>query len=85
MIAKYVEAQYVVEAQAVLLLVDGPGGEFRTQIPRCDFGPSKITFGNRTEDEITEAMNEYVATMNEKYKGKDITVTNEMEEAKEKE
>ena len=68
--AKLLDAQYVKEAQSVLMLVECDKGKFRTQINRSAIA----SFGNRTEEEIEKEMIKYVEILKGKKLGKSIFV-----------
>ena len=73
--AKLISAQYVKKAQSVLMHLEGPGGEFRSQVHR----DSIAKFGSRTEEEITAEMEIYVDIFTKIYKDKEIEVTADKE------
>jgi len=68
--ATLVKASYVEEAQSVLYLIEKDGKQQPMQKHRKDIA----TFGNRTEEEIIEAMHNYVAELNKIYQGKEINL-----------
>ena len=68
--AKLISAQHIKKAKSVLMHLEGPGGEFRSQVHR----DSIAKFGNRTEDEITVEMEKYVLSLEKIYKDKEIEV-----------
>lgn len=65
--ARLLDAKYIKEAQSVLMMLECEHGRFRSQIHRN----SIASFGNRTEEEIEEAMEKYVETLKYAYVGKD--------------
>lgn len=65
--ARLLNAQYIKEAQSVLMFLECDQGKFRSQVHR----DALATFGNRTEQEIEKEMEKYVDILKYAYVGKD--------------
>jgi len=65
--ARLIDAEYIKEAQSVLLLLECEQGRFRSQIHRNAIA----SFGNRTEDDIVREMEKYVDILKYTYLGKE--------------
>jgi len=65
--AKLIDAEYIKEAQSILMLLECEQGRFRSQIHRNAIA----SFGNRTEEEIVKEMEKYVDILKYTYKGKE--------------
>ena len=73
--AKLLDARYVEEAQSVVMFLECKQGRFTSQIHRSTLVPGGVTFGNRTEEEITKEMNKYVDILKYKCLGKGDCIT----------